>query len=315
MQSLTYWFYHFQQPLWVACASELCKTESKDPTMLFGQFPPVNIEKIFGRERSLENIQWTLGNFEFGKFICEGSFGEVYLARERSSLYIVALKVISKTIREGESMVGILAEITNQARLQHPNVLSVFSYFYDEENIFLILKYIPGGDLREHCSTGVTEETAAGYMADLVEALEYYHSQNIIHTDLKPENLLLGSGGNIIIADFGSSVNCSMVGTCMKTSTCNGYNEYWAPEMYTSCFGKEVDAWALGVLLYEFLVGKPPYQTKEETLNDSIPYPTEKNISGDAKDLISQLLENDPKKCKALNTILQHPFMLNNERS
>ena len=176
--------------------------------MLFGQFPPVKIEEIFGRESSLENIQWTLGNFEFGKFICDGSFGEVYLARERSSLYIVALKVISKTIREGESKVGILAEITNQARLQHPNVLSVFSYFYDEENIFLILKYIPGGDLHEHCSTGgVTEGTAAGYMANLVEALEYCHSQNIIHTDLKPENLLLGLGGNIIVADFGSSVD------------------------------------------------------------------------------------------------------------
>ncbi len=173
--------------------------------MLFGQFPLVNIEEIFGRESSLENIQWTLGNFEFGKFICSGAFGEVYLARERSSLYVVALKVISKIIREGENKVGILAEITNQARLQHPNVLPVFGYFYDEENIFLILKYIPGGDLREHCSTGVPEETAARYMADQVKALEYCHSQDIIHTDLKPENLLLGSGGNIIVADFGSS--------------------------------------------------------------------------------------------------------------
>jgi len=103
--------------------------------MLFGQFPPVKIEEIFGRESSLENIPWTLGNFEFGKFICDGSLGEVYLARERSSLNIVALKVISKIIREGENKVDILAEITNQARLQHPNVLSVFSYFYDEGNI------------------------------------------------------------------------------------------------------------------------------------------------------------------------------------
>ena len=85
--------------------------------------------------------------------------------------------------------------------------------------------------------------------------------------------------------------------------------------MYTGCFGKEVDAWALGVLLYEFLVGKPPYQTKEETLNNSIPYPTETNIPDEAKDLISRDLENDKKKRKALNTILQHPFMLNNKRS
>lgn len=259
----------------------------------------------------------TLNNFECGKQIGSGGFGDIYLARESKHGNIVALKVLSKGDIEFEYEEVLLAEILIQAKLQHDNILPVFSFFYDDLNIYLILEYVADGSLREHIHDGksVSELTAARYVTDLVAALDYIHSKDIIHQDLKTENLLLGVTGNLIVADFGWAASADNRYHEMCT---HSNNVHWAPEMYGGLSGKKGDIWALGVLLYEFLVGTPPFGTKAELFayilyqNNCIPYPTEKCISDEAKDLISQLLEKDPNNRISLEDILDHAFMLNN---
>ena len=260
----------------------------------------------------------SLNNFECGKQLGTGSFGNIYLTRERNHLSIVALKVITKESIEVGYEDDLLAEILIQAKLQHDNILPVFSFFYDDKNIYLILEYVADGSLREHVHDGrsVSEPTAARYVADLVAALDYIHSNHIIHQDLRTENLLLGKNGNLIVADFGWAV--SSVNNPYHKMCTDSHNDYWAPEMYGELCGKKGDIWALGVLLYEFLVGTPPFGTKAELFaycmfrNSCIPYPTEKYISDEAKDLISQLLEKDPNDRISLKDILCNAFMLNN---
>jgi serine/threonine protein kinase len=204
----------------------------------------------------------SLNDFECGKALGSGSFGNIYLTRERNHLSIVALKVITKESIEVGYEDDLLAEILIQAKLQHDNILPVFSFFYDNKNIYLILEYIADGSLCEHVHDGrsVSEPTAARYVANLVAALDYIHSNDIIHQDLRTENLLLGKTGNLIVADFGWAV--SAVNNPYHKMSTNNDNEYWAPEMYGGLCGKEGDIWALGVLLYEFLVGTSPFGTK-----------------------------------------------------
>ena len=304
-----------QEPSWVNGASELSKSQSRDNlSKLFGEFPTFNIDEIFGENP----CEWmTLNNFECGKLIGSGGFADVYLARESKHHSIVVLKVLSKGNIEVECAEDLLAEILIQAKLEHDNILPVFSFFYDDKNIYLILEYVADGSLREHVHDGksVSELTAARYVADLVAALDYIHSQDIIHQDLKTENLFLGVTGNLIVADFGWAASADNQKHKMCT---NSDNVYWAPETYGGLCGKEGDIWALGVLLYEFLVGTPPFGTKADLFayilnrNICIPYPTEKCISDEAKDLISQLLEKDPNNRISLEDIRDHVFMFNN---
>uniref|UniRef100_A0A8R7QJT7 Protein kinase domain-containing protein n=1 Tax=Triticum urartu TaxID=4572 RepID=A0A8R7QJT7_TRIUA len=142
----------------------------------------------------MERRQWSLSDFDIGKFIGEGKFGKVYLGRERQSGYVVALKVIYKTKLEKYRFHGHLRrEIEIQHGLDHPNVLRLFAWFHDAERVVLVLEYAARGELYKLLrSVGhFSERTAATYVASLAGALAYCHKKQVIHRDIKPENLLL----------------------------------------------------------------------------------------------------------------------------
>lgn len=202
--------------------------------------------------------QWALEDFEIGRPLGKGKFGNVYLAREKQSKFILALKVLFKTQLEKAGVEHQLRrEVEIQSHLRHPNILRLYGYFHDATRVYLILEYAPLGAVYRELQklSKFDEQRTATYITELANALSYCHSKRVIHRDIKPENLLLGSAGELKIADFGWSVHAP---SSRRTTLC-GTLDYLPPEMIEGRMHDEkVDLWSLGVLCYEFLVGKPP---------------------------------------------------------
>ena len=275
-----------------------------------------DLEAKLQAEAAKAGKRWNLQDFEIGKPLGRGKFGKVYLARERKTKYIVALKVLSKNqlLKSGVEH-QLRREIEIQAHLRHRHILRMYGYFYDNKNIYLILEYSPGGELYKKLTAKgrFSERTSARFISDLSLAMKYCHSKHVIHRDIKPENLLLGANNDVKIADFGWSVHAP---TSRRNTLC-GTLDYLPPEMVE---GKEhdeqVDTWALGVLLYEFLVGVPPFETESHSATYrriqrvDLRFPS--GMPEDAKDLISKLLKKDPRQRLDLARIPTHPFVLRN---
>lgn len=263
--------------------------------------------------------RWTLEDFEIGKPLGRGKFGKVYLARERRTKYIVALKVLSKSqLLKSQVEHQLRREIEIQAHLRHRHILRMYGYFYDNKNIYLILEYSPGGELYKKLTAKgrFSERTAARFISDLSMAMAYCHSKHVIHRDIKPENLLLGARNDVKIADFGWSVHAP---TSRRNTLC-GTLDYLPPEMVEGReHDEQVDTWALGVLLYEFLVGMPPFETESHSATyrriQRVDIRWPHGMAEDAKDLISKLLRKDPRDRLSLNLIPTHPFVLRNLRA
>ncbi|RWR80704.1 serine/threonine-protein kinase Aurora-3-like protein [Cinnamomum micranthum f. kanehirae] len=265
-----------------------------------------------------ENLPpWTLQDFEIGKPLGRGKFGKVYLAREKQSKYIIALKVIFKQQLEKYRLHHQLQrEIQIQSSLTHPNVLRLFGWFHDEQRIFLMLEYAARGELFKELRKlrCFSEKRAATYIASLAKALAYCHERHVIHRDIKPENLLLDLQGRLKIADFGWSVQSTA-----KRKTMCGTLDYLAPEMVESkAHDSTVDNWTLGILCYEFLYGFPPFEaeTQEDTFRRivkiDLSFPSTPPVSAEAKDLINRLLVKNSAKRLSLEKILEHPWIVKN---
>lgn len=260
---------------------------------------------------------WRLDDFDIGKPLGRGRFGKVYLAREKKSKFIVALKVLFKwQLSKNNVEHQLRREIEIQSHLRHPNILRLFGYFYDDTRIFLILEFAGRGELfkelHHRCGSSFDEYRAADYIASLAHALDYCHGKHVIHRDLKPENLLLGLKGELKIADFGWSVHAPRD----RRATLCGTLDYLPPEMVEAkTHSHAVDVWALGILMYEFLIGKPPFETKSTTetyrriarAEFQIP---PNSMSDLAADLICRLLKKNPEDRISLKEVLEHPWVL-----
>ncbi len=259
---------------------------------------------------------WTLDDFEIGKPLGRGKFGSVYLARERRTKYIVAIKVLQKSqLQKAGVEHQLRREIEIQCHLRHRNILRMFGYFFDSKRIYLILEYSPGGELYKRLmSKGrFSESTSAQYISDLADALHYCHQKHVIHRDIKPENLLVGALGEIKIADFGWSVHAPS----SRRNTMCGTLDYLPPEMVEGReHDEQVDVWSLGVLLFEFLVGNPPFEaeghnaTYRRISRVDLKFPA--GVPSDAQDLIRKLLRKDPRERMSLALISKHPWVIRN---
>ena len=208
--------------------------------------------------------QFHLGMFEIGRPLGKGKFGRVYLARERNSGYICALKVLHKSeLQYGGVEKQVRREIEIQSNLRHPNVLQLFGHFHDSKRVFLILEFAGKGELYKHLrkENRFPEWKAAQYIAQMTSALRYLHRKHVIHRDIKPENILVGIHGELKISDFGWSVHAPN----NRRATLCGTLDYLPPEMLkqttsSNYYDEKVDLWSLGVLAYEFLVGEAPFE-------------------------------------------------------
>lgn len=240
--------------------------------------------------------QWHLGMFEIGKPLGKGKFGRVYLAKERTSGFVCALKVLHKSeIQQGKVEKQVRREIEIQSHLAHPNVLRLFGHFHDAKRIFLILEFAGKGELYKHLrrEQRFPEWKAAQYIAQMASALKYLHKKHVMHRDIKPENILVGVHGEIKISDFGWSVHAPN----NRRNTMCGTLDYLPPEMLKDAskdnyYTEKVDLWSLGVLTYEFLVGEAPFEDTQVMTQRKIvrgEYTVPGFVSPEAKDLIKRV--------------------------
>ncbi|XP_010219601.1 PREDICTED: microtubule-associated serine/threonine-protein kinase 2-like [Tinamus guttatus] len=256
--------------------------------------------------------------FENIKLISNGAYGAVYLVRHKTTRQRFAMKKINKQnliLRNQIQQAFVERDILTFA--ENPFVVSMFCSFETKRHLCMVMEYVEGGD----CATllknigALPVDMARMYFAETVLALEYLHNYGIVHRDLKPDNLLITSMGHIKLTDFGLSKIGLMSLTTnlyeghiekdtrefLDKQVC-GTPEYIAPEVILrQGYGKPVDWWAMGVILYEFLVGCVPFfgDTPEElfgqVISDEIAWPDgDDALPPDAQDLISKLLRQNP---------------------
>ncbi|OQS04741.1 kinase [Thraustotheca clavata] len=265
---------------------------------------------------------WTIQDFDFGRELGRGRFGVVFLAREKSSRKILAIKVLAKEqLHIGGVIQQLKREVEIHSRIRHPHILPLYATFQDESKVYLVLKYAPNGDLftrLKHAQCGrLDERTAARVMIQLINAIQTCHQHNVVHRDIKPENILLGNDDEVLLADFGWSA--ANVTAANRRETLCGTLDYLSPEMLDGQkYDASVDIWAIGVLMFELLVGKPAFesndqsQTSELILNARYRIPL--FVSQSAKDLIRRFLKREPSQRITLAEALEHPWIVRNNQ-
>lgn len=250
------------------------------------------------------------------KNIGKGGFGCVWKVRHKITKKIFAIKVINKDSIIKQNLVEQTnREIEIMYALDHPHIIKLYNHFEDNDDFCLIMQYASKGQLYAQIRRlkRLDQKSAAQYMREVISAVKYLHGRNppIIHRDIKPENILLDSDGRCKLADFGWSNFHE--GNKQRETYC-GTPEYLAPEMINkSGHNESIDIWSLGVLLFEMLTGKTPFNFKGDRnqLYNSIK--TLKICWTDdfpplAKDLISKILRLKPSDRLSLEQILAHQW-------
>ncbi|XP_061541888.1 aurora kinase B [Phycodurus eques] len=280
---------------------------------------PGPVRECVGSSSSLvANRQITIDDFDIGRPLGKGKFGNVYLAKVKKLQAVVALKVLFKSQMEKEGVEHQLRrEIEIQAHLKHHNILRFYNYFHDRKRVFLVLEYAPRGELyKELQKYGRFDDLrTATYMEEISDALLYCHSKKVIHRDIKPENLLLGYRGQLKIADFGWSVHAPS----LRRRTMCGTLDYLPPEMVEGrTHSEKVDLWCIGVLCFECLVGNPPFESRSPSetykriMTVDLKFPNV--VSEGARDLIRKLLRHSPTDRLTLQCVIDHPWVRDNSR-
>ena len=241
-------------------------------------------------------------DFEPLKLLGRGSFGEVILARLKANKKLYAMKILDKeNLKKRKQQIHTKTERDLMVKINCPFIVDIKSAFQDETKLYIVSEFLQGGDLFFHLHEKkeiiFSEEKAKFYIIELVVALDFLHKNNMIYRDLKPENILLDSKGHVKLTDFGLSKIFENEND--KAYTVCGTPQYLAPEiLLRKGYGKEVDWWSLGCVLYEMIYGKLPFKFKKgEKISINI---YKQNIyfsnkfSEDANDLIKNLLIFDP---------------------
>uniref|UniRef100_A0A7E4VYG5 Aurora kinase n=1 Tax=Panagrellus redivivus TaxID=6233 RepID=A0A7E4VYG5_PANRE len=256
---------------------------------------------------------FTLNDFDVGRPLGKGKFGNVYLARDKKHHIFVAMKILFKSqLLKSAVEHQLVREIEIQCHLSHPNILRLYNYFCDDKKVYLLLEYALGGELYKMLQQKrrFSERRTARYIFQVADALNYCHSKDVIHRDIKPENILVGADGSLKIADFGWSIH-SPKG---QRHTMCGTMDYLPPEMITGDpHDHRVDNWAVGVLCYEFLEGHPPFETdsQNETYRKikHVEFKYTNHFSAGSKDVINKLLMRDMNQRLTLEQVMEHPWI------
>ncbi|XP_015196452.1 MAP/microtubule affinity-regulating kinase 4-like isoform X4 [Lepisosteus oculatus] len=263
---------------------------------------------------SCSDEQPHIGNYRLLKTIGKGNFAKVKLARHILTGREVAIKIIDKTQLNPTSLQKLFREVRIMKGLNHPNIVQLFEVIETEKTLYLIMEYASGGEVFDYLvSHGrMKEKEARAKFRQIVSAVHYCHQKNIVHRDLKAENLLLDADSNIKIADFGFS-NEFTLGN--KLDTFCGSPPYAAPELFQGkkYDGPEVDIWSLGVILYTLVSGSLPFdgqnlkELRERVLRGKYRVPF--YMSTDCENILRRFLVLNPSKRCTLEQIMKDKWM------
>ena len=299
-----------------------------------------------------------VNDFETLTTIGRGAFGQVRICRKKDDKRVYAMKIMKKTEMLKKNQVAhIRAERDVLALADNPWVVKLHFSFQDDKMLYLVMEYLPGGDLMTILMKYdiLTEEQTRFYIAETALAIASVHSLNYVHRDLKPDNILLDRDGHVKLSDFGlckafDSTPAPFLeqykeetkknGDAVPASPANkaaataddkkslkhrnrklaystvGTPDYIAPEVFAQTgYGQECDWWSLGVIMYECLVGYPPFYAEDPmstcrkivNWKKTLVFPDEAKLSADAKDIISRMITDSSKRL-TFDQIKAHPF-------
>ncbi|CAK9329200.1 unnamed protein product [Citrullus colocynthis] len=320
-----------------------------------------HLEKKETEYMRLQRHKMGADDFEPLTMIGRGAFGEVRVCREKATGHVYAMKKLKKSemLRRGQ-VEHVKAERNLLAEVDSNCIVKLYCSFQDEEYLYLIMEYLPGGDMMTLLmrKDTLTEDEARFYVGETVLAIESIHKHNYIHRDIKPDNLLLDKDGHMKLSDFGlcKPLDCSNLqekdfsqgsnlsgalqsdgrpvaskrtqqeqlqhwqrNRRMLAYSTVGTPDYIAPEvLLKKGYGMECDWWSLGAIMYEMLVGFPPFYSDEPmstcrkivNWRTHLKFPEEAKLSPEAKDLISKLLCNVEQRLgtKGADEIKAHPW-------
>ncbi|XP_068432989.1 rho-associated protein kinase 2-like isoform X2 [Clinocottus analis] len=292
-----------------------------------------NIEAFLNRYEKtvgqLRELQVKLEDFEKVKLIGRGAYGEVQLVRHRASKKVYAMKQLIKfeMIKRSDSAF-FWEERHIMAFSNSPWVVQLCCAFQDDRHLYMVMEFMPGGDLVTlTMNYDIPEKWARFYIAEVVLALNTIHSMGFIHRDVKPDNMLLDQHGHLKLADFGTCMKMDSTGM-VHCDTAVGTPDYISPEVLQSqggdgCYGRECDWWSVGVFIYELLVGETPFYAESlvgtygKIMNhkNTLIFPDDVEMSQDAKDLICAFLADRKVRLgrTGVDEIKCHPFFKNDQ--
>ena len=270
-----------------------------------------HISKFNGDEITKKDVK--------GRFLGKGGFAKCYELKCVSNKKVFAGKIISKAnIIKPSAKNKLKSEIKIHKSLSHPNIVKFEHYFEDNENVYILLELCKSKTLNELLKKRkiLSEIEVKYYLFQILNAVKFMHKSKVIHRDLKLGNLFLSGSLEIKIGDFGLATRVEYDGE-RKHTVC-GTPNYIAPEILenkSNGHSYEVDYWAIGVIVYTLLIGKPPFETDDvketyKKINANIySFPSHIFITDNAKDFIKKILVTNPNNRLTPDMMLLHPFM------
>ena len=269
------------------------------------------------RSATFQNkVKLTMDSFNIISVIGRGFYGKVMLVEMKSNGKLFAIKTVHKSrLISTRKVHTVLNERNIMVKANNPFIVELFYAFQTESKFYLVMEYVPGGELFRHVKEEKKLPLAESrlYIAEIALALDYLHSIGVIYRDLKTENILLGKDGHVKLTDFGLAKDLSFLEV---TSSFCGTTEYIAPEIIRrEPYSYSIDWWALGILTYELIFGVTPFFDRNRSKMFQAITLNEPRYPADAEpntiNFINRLLTKDPKRRANFTQLKNHPFWNN----